>query len=67
MAKCSFRHCDNQATCAGICKTCYAYLYYWSKRGVAAALRRRARLVLWQERLESAAPANVVHLRRKRA
>lgn len=66
--KCSTPSCTDEAECAGLCKPCYSGVYYWMKKGVAAAMHRASRLRVFQERMDAIRPANVSHIRqRKRA
>ena len=53
--KCTTPLCDNKAAYPriGLCVNCYAYLHYWRKKGIAKTLKRRAKLALFQERIDT--------------
>lgn len=69
--KCATPSCDNTVHSARLCANCYSGTYYWMKKGVKAAMERRHKLQIYQERIDGIQPANVVHLhersRRRRA
>jgi hypothetical protein len=64
--KCSI--CENPAQLAGVCKTCYNYMYHAMRQGVRWTLERRSKVELFAKRLDVVARKdNVVHLKRRRA
>ncbi len=64
--KCSVTSCTEAAKEAGLCHACYQGMRYWMQKGVAATMRRAARLRVFQERLDLMRPANVTHLHGRR-
>ncbi len=59
--------CGDPVKAAGMCVTHYQYMYYWNKKGVAATMEHRDKLVSRAALLDSVRPANVVSIKRKRA
>lgn len=59
---CSTPGCDNKIECPsfGLCKNCYSSLLRWSKRTKTEQLNRMYKLQLFQARVESVLPHNVV-------
>ena len=59
--KCSVDYCDNdvgQMKKLGICATCYAAMYYWTRNHKTPAdiLRYRRRLMKFQARMDQLQP-----------
>jgi hypothetical protein len=65
--KCIIDDCDRVVECpeSGLCKRCYAALYYWRKKSVTEIIRRKNKLKLFMGRMDVVEP-KVVPLRTKR-
>ena len=50
--KCRVRGCNNEAEHkeSGLCKKCYAFMYYWNERSVTDKMKRIDQLEFWQKR-----------------
>lgn len=67
--KCSTPTCSRgmQHPQSGLCSACYSGIHYWMRQGVTRVIQRKTQLRILEERLDDLRPANVVHLRRRRA
>ncbi len=66
---CNTPGCDNDVQCVnfGLCRNCYGALLRWSKRPQKDVVNRMNKLLLFQARVESVLPTNVVSKRYKRS
>lgn len=65
--KCIIEDCDRgvEHPASGLCKRCYAALYYWRKKSVTQIIKRKNKLKLFMCRMDVVEP-KVVPLRSKR-
>ena len=54
--RCEIGGCENEAQPMGLCKTCYAGMYYWKGATPSRILERRKQLDRLQNRMELMTP-----------
>lgn len=51
-----------------ICRTCYSFMYYWQRKGIAAILARQQKLAVFDKRLTAlAGNVRLIGPRRRKA
>lgn len=52
---------------SGLCKACYAFLYYWKNKSVTQRINHTRKLAFWDQRAQVALlPKKVSTIRKKR-
>ena len=64
--KCSTPSCEGTVHSSSLCVNFYSAAYRWLKKGVGAIMKRKAKLQLYSERLESLNTSNVTFIRKKK-